>query len=234
MVGPVRGAARRAHGDAAEGRDPARVDRRRVLARRREPADAAAHLRHGVGDGRAARGLRGAGGRGQAARPPRARQGARPVLDPAGRRRGAGLLAPEGRVRAQPRRELLEGRAHGARLRAAGDAAHGQRRPVEDVGPLRLLQGRHVRPDGGGGRRLPAQADELPLPRPHLQGQAALVPRPAEAVGRDGDRLPVRALGDAAGALPRARLHAGRRAHLLPSRAGGHTPLPRSPHTASG
>ena len=52
---------------------------RRVLARRREAADAAAHLRHGLlQEGRARRAPAPHRG-GEAPRPPRARQGARPV-----------------------------------------------------------------------------------------------------------------------------------------------------------
>ena len=55
VVGPVRRPARRAHRDAPQRCDRARVDRRGVLARRRVPPDAAADLRDGVADGRAAR-----------------------------------------------------------------------------------------------------------------------------------------------------------------------------------
>ena len=59
----------------------AAAHRRRVLARRREAADAAAHLRHGVlQEGRSRRVPASARG-GEAARPPRARQAARPLSD---------------------------------------------------------------------------------------------------------------------------------------------------------
>lgn len=52
-----------------------------------------------------------------------------------------------------------------------------------------------------------------------LQGRPALLQGAAAALGRAGHRLPLRALGHAARADARARLHAGRRAHLLPARA---------------
>ena len=66
---------------------------RRLLARRLEERDAAAHLRHGLGEeGRAGR-LPAHAGRGREARPPQARQAARPVPS-AGRGAGHGVLAP--------------------------------------------------------------------------------------------------------------------------------------------
>ena len=71
----------------------------------------------------------------------------------------------------------------------------------------------------GRGRRVSDQADELPLPRPRLQGLAKIVPRPAHPVGGARHRLPLRALRLAQRPLPRARLHPGRRAHLLPARS---------------
>ena len=70
-------------------------------------------------------------------------------------------------------------------------------------------------PHGAGRRRIPAQADELPVPHPDLRGQAAQLPRPAGAAGRARHGLPLRALRRAARPDPRARLHPGRRAHLL-------------------
>ena len=51
-----------------------------------------------------------------------------------------------------------------------------------------------------------------------LQVAAAQLPRPAVALGGAGHGLPLRALGRAARPDARARLHAGRRAHLLPPR----------------
>ncbi len=61
------------------------------------------------------------------------------------------------------------------KIRAAVHPSRSQPRPVEDVRPLRLLQGGHVRPDGRGGGRVPDQAHELPFPLPRLQGRPPLV-----------------------------------------------------------
>ena len=69
--------------------------RRRLLARRREAADAPADLRHGLGDAGGARAVPVATRRGEEARPPPARRPARPVQLPR-RQPGLGLLAPQG------------------------------------------------------------------------------------------------------------------------------------------
>ena len=69
--------------------------RRRVLARRREAADAPAHLRHGLGDAGGARRVPLAPRGGEEARPPPARRPARPVQLPR-RLPGLGVLAPQG------------------------------------------------------------------------------------------------------------------------------------------
>ena len=66
--------------------------RRRLLARRRAPAAAAADLRDGVGVRQGARGPSAPPRGGRAARPPPARRRARPVLLPARDRLGAGGL----------------------------------------------------------------------------------------------------------------------------------------------
>ena len=97
---PVQGPARREHRQdrpvqAARGR-------RRVLARRREAADAPAHLRHGLGDPGGARPVPVAARGGEEARPPSARCPARPVqlprrlarAPPSGTRRARGSGAP--------------------------------------------------------------------------------------------------------------------------------------------
>lgn len=60
-------------------------------------------------------------------------------------------------------------------VRAAVHAARGEPEAVEDIGALRLLQGGYVRPDGCGGRRVPDQAHELPLPLPRVQGRPSLL-----------------------------------------------------------
>ena len=46
-------------------------------------------------------------------------------------------------------------------------------RPVEDLRPLQFLRREHVQADGAGRRRIPAQADELPVPHPDLRGPDA-------------------------------------------------------------
>ena len=99
------------------------------------------------------------------------------------------------------------------------------RQAVGEVGPLGEFSREHVsqRKRGGpeGVRRRPgaahvrAEADELPVPRPDLQSRPAQLPRAAAAHGRDGFVPPLRAVGRAARHPARARLHAGRRPHLL-------------------
>ena len=69
----------------------------------------------------------------------------------------------------------------------------------------------------------PAQADELPASHHDLQVQAAQLPRVAAAAGRVRHGLPLRAIGRAVRHDARARVHSGRRAHLLHARAGGRT-----------
>ena len=73
----------------------------------------------------------------------------------------------------------------------------------------------HVHPDGTGRCRLSHEADELSVPHPHLQRLAEVVSRSAGAAGRAGHGLSLRALGRDARPAARARLHPGRRAHLL-------------------
>mmetsp|Transcript_51800 Transcript_51800/g.135126 ORF Transcript_51800/g.135126 Transcript_51800/m.135126 type:complete len:203 (-) Transcript_51800:415-1023(-) len=130
-------------------------------------------------------------------------------------------MAPQGWADAPRDRVLLEEPAHLPRVRAGVLAAHRQRAAVAHVGPLRLLPRVHVRPHEGGGGAVPDQAHELPLPRAHVPRLTALLPLPALQVGGAGHRIPLRALGHALGPLPGAGVHAGRRPHLLPPRAGG-------------
>ncbi len=147
------------------------------------------------------------------ARPPQARPAARP-LPPAGRGAGHGVLAPEGLV------DLAAGRAvHAPRLpgqRLPGSEVPADPRPLAlgEIRPLGELQGEHVH-DGVGEARLRDQADELPGPRADLQLRPAQLPRPAAALRRVRRLPPQRALGRAARHHARARLHAGRRPHLL-------------------
>ena len=71
----------------------------------------------------------------------------------------------------------------------------------------------------GRGQDARAEADELPVPRPDLPPGHPLLPRTAAAAG--GVRLlpPLRAVGRAARHHAGARVHPGRRAHLLHRRA---------------
>ena len=73
----------------------------RVLAGRREAADAPADLRHGVGERRGAEGAPPPPGGGREARPPQAGRRARPAELPRGARRRPRRVASEGRHRAQ-------------------------------------------------------------------------------------------------------------------------------------
>ena len=156
--------------------------RRRLLARRRDPPDAPAHLRHRLGHAGGARPAPVARGGGEEAGSPQARPRARPLHLPsrvAGRavppsaRHGPlavarGLVAP-----GPPRGRLQRG-------------AHPEPRPqgaVGDLGPLEQLPGQHVRP-GRLRPRLRAEADELPGGDPHLPHAVALVPRAPDALQR--------------------------------------------------
>ncbi len=132
---------------------------------------------------------------------------------------GLDLLAPEGRPGAPGHRGLLAPRAPEARLRDPVHSAHRQELAVGDLGAPRLLREKHVRAHLHRRGGLLPQADELPLPHHDVQERAALLPRPAPPLGGAGDRVPLREVGGAARAAPRARLHPGRRAHLLHPRA---------------
>ena len=85
---------------------------------------------------------------------------------------------------------------------------------VGALGALAELQGEHVH-DGVGEARLRGEADELPGPRADLQLGPAELPRPAAALRRVRRVPSQRALGRAARDHARARVHAGRRPHLL-------------------
>ena len=69
--------------------------------------------------------------------------------------------------------------------------------------------------DGVGKARLRAQADELPRPHPDLQAGHQELPRPAAALRRVRPVPPQRAHGRPARHHAGARLHPGRRPHLL-------------------
>ena len=69
--------------------------------------------------------------------------------------------------------------------------------------------------------RLRAEADELPGPRPDLQARPEVLPRSADQACGIRRRASLRAVRRAARADARARLHAGRCAHLLHRGAAG-------------
>ncbi len=180
----------------------------------KQPATAA-HLRHLVLLQEGPRRVSAQDRRGEEARPSRAGQAARPVLHPGAGRAGADLLASQGRPHPQGDGRLDAQRVPEARLLAGVHPARGARGPVEDQRPRRLLRGQHVHPDGTGRRQLSHEADELSVPHSDLQGLAQVVSRPAGAAGRAGHGLSLRALGRDARPAARARLHPGRRPHLL-------------------
>src|SRR5207244_5949078 len=96
-----------------------------------------------------------------------------------------------------------------ARLRTGLLATRRPSGPLEDERPHRVLSREHVRADAGRGERLPAQADELPVPHHDVQVAPAELPRPAAALRRTGDGLSLCTVGGPARPTARARLRAG-------------------------
>ena len=164
--------------------------RRRVLARRREAPDAAAHLRHRVGvEGRARRAPAPARG-GREARPPQARRRARPVLVPRGDRLGPRGVPPEGRRSSAASWRTTRASA----TRQAGyefvNSPHITKAELfETSGHLDwFADGMFPPMELDGGHRVLPQADELPVPHPDLPQPAALVPRAAAAAASSSAR----------------------------------------------
>mgnify|MGYP003693720477 CR=1 FL=1 len=155
---PARAVDRQAQGVQAD------EARRRVLARRFEERDAAADLRHRVGEEGGPRTptctrIEEAEKRdhrklGRAARP----------LPPAGRGAGHGVLASEGLVDLAAGRAVHAPRLPGQRLPGSARAADPRPLAVGAVRPLGELQGEHVH-HRVGEARLRDQADELSGPR---------------------------------------------------------------------
>ena len=189
--------------------------RRGVLAGQREGPDAPADLRHGVGEQGRARRAPAPSGRGREARPPQAVPGARPAQLPPRARRRARRVAPQGGHRAQADGGLQPSAPPGRRLPVRLHAAPGQRQPVQDVRPPRLVRGRDVPADGDGQRHVLPEADELPDALPDLRFAPAQLPRAAAAPVRAGHGVPLRARRHAARADAHPRLHPGRQPHLL-------------------
>ena len=165
LRGPVPRPARAEHGQA----EVLQADegRRRLLARRPPQRDAAAHLRHGLGDQGRTAAVPAHARRGREARPPQARPRARPVPH---RRSGAG----RGVLASQGLGDLAGGRAVHApglsrhRLPGSQGPADPRQEPVGEDRPLAELPREHVH-DGVGEARVRAEADELPRPRADLQ-----------------------------------------------------------------
>ncbi len=156
--------------------------RRGLLARRFAQRDAAANLRHGVGEEGGSRRLPASPRGGREARSPQAGPPARPV-PPAGRGAGNGVLAPEGLD------DLAAGRADhaqglpGQRLSGSARPDDPRPQPVETLRALGQLQGEHVL-HRIGETRLRGQTDELPRARHDLQLRPAQLSRSAAALRR--------------------------------------------------
>ena len=194
---------------------------RRLLAGRRAPRPAPAHLRHRLGVRQGPGRAPPPAGGGRAPRPPQARRRARPVPLPARDRRRPARLPPQGRPHPQADGGLLPGRARGRRLRLRLHAPPVEVDPVRDLGPPRLVRRRHVPPHGDGGGHLLPEAHELPHAHPHLQVAGPVLPGAAAAAVRAGDGVPLRALGRAPRPHPGAGHHPGRLPHLRRPRPAG-------------
>ncbi len=210
---PVQGPARGDNRGAWSLQAPLR--RRRVLAGRREAADAAADLRHGLGDAGGAGPVPVAPGGGEEARPPQAGRAPRPLQLPRREPRGC-LLAPEG-LAALPDAARRDARAPGpARVRGGQHSAARPPEALGAVGPLGALPGQHV-PRRGRGADVQPQAHELPRIVVHLPQPAAVLSGPAIAAGRVRRAPSQGALGGPLGSDPGTQLRHGRRPHLRPA-----------------
>ena len=202
--------ARRHHRPHQAFQDPLRG--RRLLARRRAQQDAAAALCDGLPDQRAARRASDAHRGSQAPRPSQAGQGTRSLQLPY-RIAGRGLSASARADHLGRDHPLLEGAAPRARLRGDSHTTRTGRRAVAQVGALGPLPRKHVF-HGSGKAEVRPQADELPGPLPRLFQPPGFLPRSAAQALRNGRRAPLRKKRRFARPVPRARVHAGRRAYL--------------------
>ena len=141
----------------------------RLLAGRRAPRPAPAHLRHRLGVRQGPGRAPPPAGGGRAPRPPQAGRRARPVPLPARDRRRPARLPPQGRPHPQADGGLLPGRARDGRLRLRLHPPPVEVDPLRDLGPPRVVRRRHVPAHGDGGRHLLPEAHELPHAHPHLQ-----------------------------------------------------------------
>ena len=188
---------------------------RRLLARRREAADAAAHLWHRLGVAPGARPAPAPARRGRTARSPAAGDRARPGQLPQRAGRRARGVAPQGGDHPQADRGLQQGTAPAGRLRVRVHTAPSERGPVRDLRSPAVVRREHVPADGAGQRLVLHEADELPDALPDLPCPAAQLPGAAVAPVRARHRLPLRAGGGPARAVAHPRLHPRRQSHLL-------------------
>ena len=207
---------------------------RGILARQREEQDADPHLRHLVPQEVDARRIPRDDGGGQEARPPQAGQRPRTVLFLAARGTGPAPVAAQRCRTARPSGAVPAGRAEGIRLPAGDYPAYRQQGIVRDLGPLRQIRQGLVPadPHSDRGRRIPAQTDELPAPLRNLPFEAPLVQGAARPPGGVRHRLPLRAVGRAARADARTRVHAGRRSPVRTSRPAARRVRARDRHRA--
>ena len=230
LAGPLPRPAPRQHRPGAARRLQADLDRRRLLARRLAPPDAAAHLRRRLPHQGRPRRLPAPARGGGEARPPQARPRDGP-LPPAAGGAGLGLLAPERLHALAHPRGLHPPPARRRRLRRGEDPAAARLEALAAVRPLGQVPREHVRrprrdPLGRGrggrpgalrqGRPAGAEADELPGAHPDLQPGHQVLPRPADPHGRVRLLPPQRGARRAARADARAADDPGRRPHLLP------------------
>ena len=156
---------------------------------------------------------------GAGARPPAARPRPRPLHVQRAEPRLA-VLAPRRHGDAQPADDAVAGGERRARIPRGQDADPLRRRPLEAVRPLGRLPRQHVLHGRPRGPSDGPEADELPGPRPALQGRAPLLPRPADPLLGGRPRAPPRAERHAPRPAARPPHHAGRRPHLLHRGAG--------------
>ena len=212
MARPLPRPAHGVHGPGRQGVQAAE-DRGRLLARRSQQADAAAPLRHGVGDGSGACRVPAPARGGREARPPQARARDGPLPFPGGGA-GLGVLAPE-RLDAVPDAHRLHAaQAQCRRLSRGQFSRHDGEAFLGALRPLGELPRDDVRHGAARRARVLLQADELPRPRADLQARPEELPRPAPEARRVRQGAPLRAVGRHARASARAPLHAGRRPHL--------------------
>ena len=198
----------------------AAVGGRRLLARQREEPAAHPPLRHRVPHAEGPRGAPRAAGAGAGPRPPARRPRPRALPLRRGRARLPVLPAQrDGRSSTGSRRPCATSsrRMDYAEIQTPTMLV---RRAVEDAAATGTTTASNMYFTEVDGPELRDQADELPGRVPGLPQPPALLPRAAAALRRVRPRPPARAVGRAARPVPRARVHAGRRPHLLPPRPG--------------